>query len=643
MARGTRGDILHQEVLQREIKRSACAWSFLMCNSRRNGATLLVCVVVLCCFRSCAAERQEARFGRQMAAQNTDDPGSNTATLSVDQEIEQPSISGQNSNFESTIAGQLHKVLVKEFNENETVKGVASDGAGRSFDSTVRNGGGTLETVARVTRAHDFDTQSIDVDFQQENSLGGASPIVRAGSENEQQSYSQDSFIHQLRDVSRGIDKVMRTGKGDAEDVERLVDSSDNEFVISNPKSGTMELQQDLRLIQDLVILFCSAALGSTLFCLLGQPVITGYLLAGSLIGPGGLGLIVELVQVETLAQFGVIFLLFGLGLEFSASKLRHIRGVAVWGGCTQISLTMLLCGVASDVTGAGTKEGVFVGALLSMSSTAIAGKCVLETGALNTLHGQITMGTLILQDCCVGLLFALVPVLAGSKSFGQCAFTLLGISFKMIVFLSCCLALSRTLVLRLFHFASRQVAELFQTITVAFCLAVAVVSDQLGLSLEFGAFSAGIMISATPYAEKTLENLHQIQNIFAALFMVSIGLIMNPFFLWVHSDILLGSLLVIVALKTSIIGMVVRAFGYSSGVSMTVGISLAQIGEFSFVLLSRASNVGLIERKLYLLLLGTTALSLFITPTLVRSIPHFLRFASNMKMLKLDEGELNW
>ena len=358
MARGTRGDILHQEVLQREIKRSACACSFLMCNSRRNGATLLVCVVVLCCFRSCAAERQEARFGRQMAAQNTDDPGSNTATLSVDQEIEQPSISGQNSNFESTIAGQLHKVLVKEFNENETVKGVASDGAGRSFDSTVRNGGGTLETVARVTRAHDFDTQSIDVDFQQENSLGGASPIVRAGSENEQQSYSQDSFIHQLRDVSRGIDKVMRTGKGDAEDVERLVDSSDNEFVISNPKSGTMELQQDLRLIQDLVILFCSAALGSTLFCLLGQPVITGYLLAGSLIGPGGLGLIVELVQVETLAQFGVIFLLFGLGLEFSASKLRHIRGVAVWGGCTQISLTMLLCGVASDVTGAGTKEG---------------------------------------------------------------------------------------------------------------------------------------------------------------------------------------------------------------------------------------------------------------------------------------------
>ena len=195
VARGTRGGILHQEVLQRETERSACACSFLMCSSRRNGATLLVCVVVLCCFRSCAAERQEARFGRQMAAQHTDDPGPNAATLSEDQAVEQPSISGQNSNFESTIAGQLHKVLVKEFNENETVKGVASDGAGRSFDSTVRNGGGTLETVARVTRAHDFDTQSIDVDSQQESSVGGASPIVRAGSENEQQLVSA-GFVH---------------------------------------------------------------------------------------------------------------------------------------------------------------------------------------------------------------------------------------------------------------------------------------------------------------------------------------------------------------------------------------------------------------------------------------------------------------
>jgi Kef-type K+ transport system membrane component KefB len=550
--------------------------------------------------------------------------------------------SDSNSNhFDSTIAGQLHKVLVKEFDENETVKGVASEGAGRSFDGTVRAGGGTLETVVRVTRTHDEGQHSTKLSYDSESSKPqGDDGLLREGSvHGDTMDHSgQDSLIGQLKDVSRGIDRVIRTGKTDAEDVERLVDSSDNEFVISNPKSGTMELQQDLQLIRDLVILFFSAAIGSTIFCLLGQPVITGYLLSGSFIGPGGLGVIVELVQVETLAQFGIIFLLFGLGLEFSAAKLRQVRGVAVLGGCLQIALMMLLCGVVSDVTGAGMKEGIFVGALLSMSSTAIAGKCIIEGGAINTLHGQITMGTLILQDCCVGLLFALVPVLAEGKNLGQSLFTLIGIFFKMGMFLGACFCLSRTLVQKMFRFASKQVPELFQIIAVAFCLAISLGSDQLGLSLEFGAFFAGVMISATPHAESTVENLHQIRNIFAALFMVSIGLIVNPFFLWIHADILLGSLLIIVTLKTSLVAIVVRAFGYSPGVCLTVGVSLAQIGEFSFVLLSRASNAGLVERKLYLLLLGTTALSLVITPTLIRGIPRILPVMGNFKAIHSDE-----
>ena len=132
------------------------------------------------------------------------------------------------------------------------------------------------------------------------------------------------------------------------------------------------------------------------------------------------------------------------------------------------------------------------MGALLSMSSTAIAGKCIIEGKPM--IHGQITMGTLILQDCCVGLLFALVPVLAGGKTLGQCLFTLVGIFFKIAVFLCACFCLSRTLVQKMFRFASKQVPELFQIIAIAFCLAISLGSDQLGLSLEFGAFFAGVM-----------------------------------------------------------------------------------------------------------------------------------------------------
>jgi len=168
--------------------------------------------------------------------------------------------SDSNSNhFDSTIAGQLHKVLVKEFDENETVKGVASEGAGRSFDGTVRAGGGTLETVVRVTRTHDEGQHSTKLSYDSESSKPqGDDGLLREGSvHGDTMDHSgQDSLIGQLKDVSRGIDRVIRTGKTDAEDVERLVDSSDNEFVISNPKSGTMELQQDLQLIRDLVILF---------------------------------------------------------------------------------------------------------------------------------------------------------------------------------------------------------------------------------------------------------------------------------------------------------------------------------------------------------------------------------------------------
>ncbi|XP_026662916.2 K(+) efflux antiporter 4-like isoform X4 [Phoenix dactylifera] len=146
----------------------------------------------------------------------------------------------------------------------------------------------------------------------------------------------------------------------------------DNVFIISNPKSKYPVLQLDLRLISDLVVIIVSATCGGIAFARAGQPVITGYLLAGSVIGPGGFSFISEMVQVETVAQFGVIFLLFALGLEFFAAKLHVVRAVAVLGGLLQIVLFMCLCGAAASLCGGKTSEGVFVGAFLSMSSTTV-------------------------------------------------------------------------------------------------------------------------------------------------------------------------------------------------------------------------------------------------------------------------------
>jgi Kef-type K+ transport system membrane component KefB len=366
-----------------------------------------------------------------------------------------------------------------------------------------------------------------------------------------------------------------------------------------------------------------SAAIGALLFTLLGQPLITGYLIAGSIVGPGGLGLVVELVQVETLAQFGIIFLLFALGVEFSFGKLRHVQSVAVFGGSMEILLMMLVCGVISDFTGAPSKEGVFVGAFLSMSSTAVVIKCLMERGAMGTLHGQITIGTLILQDCTVGLLFALLPVLGGSHGIGEGVVSLIRVTLVMVAFLLGAVFLSRHVVPNLFRVISkRNNPELYQMTSVAFCLTIAWFSEHLGLSIELGAFVAGVMVSSTPYAEQVLKHVEPIRNVFAALFIASIGMIMNPFFLWIHLDVLVATLFVVVVFKCSLITLVVRAFGYSTRTSFTVGMSMAQVGEFSFVLLSRASNLGLVQRKLYLLLLGTTALSLIGTCVRLSQIP---------------------
>ncbi|CAN1826157.1 K(+) efflux antiporter 4 [Linum perenne] len=358
---------------------------------------------------------------------------------------------------------------------------------------------------------------------------------------------------------------------------------------------------------------------------LIDRKVFSGYLLAGSVIGPGGFSVVSEMVQVETVAQFGVIFLLFVLGLEFSITKLRVVRAVAVVGGLLQISLFMCLCGLTALLCGGKASEGVFVGAFLSMSSTAVVLKFLMERNSINTLYGQVTVGTLILQDCTVGLLFALLPVLGGTSGILQGVISMTKLLVLLIAFLATLTILSRTCVpwfLKLMISLSSQTNELYQLASVAFCLLVAWCSDKLGLSLELGSFAAGVMISTTDLAHHTLEQVEPIRNFFAALFLASIGMLIDVHFLWNHVDILLASVLLVIVVKTIVAASVVKGFGYNNKIALLVGMSLAQIGEFSFVILSRASNIHLIEGKLYLLLLGTTALSLVTTPFLFKLIP---------------------
>lgn len=563
------------------------------------------------------------------------DFSSTTPTVSDSlQEKEYNAKTSSGKAFEKTLAAQFEKVLAKEFNDKDGTesKGMASEGAGRSFNRSIALQGATLETVVRVSRS-----KSPSFPLESANNVGASSI-----SGNAQENSSLGKFRRSIAKISSGVFtySVLNHIPEHEIFVERLIDSSDNEFVISNPKNGTMELQQDHRLITDIVIIICAATIGAAVFGALGQQFITGFLLSGSLIGPGGFGLVVELVQVETLAQFGVVFLLFSLGVEFSISKLRHVKNVSILGGSIEVILAMLLCGVLSDFSGAPTKEGIFIGGFLSMSSTTVVVKCLMERDEMSTLHGQITLGTLILQDCTIGLLFALLPVLGGSHGVVDGVVSLIQTVITMFFFLVLCIFITRYLICHFMRAVFTFSSELFQLVLIAFCLLIAWLSDHIGLSIELGAFIAGVMVSSTTFSEQALTKIEPIRNLFAALFLTAIGMIMNPYFLWVHLDVLFATLLIIIVFKCSLITLVVRAFGYNFRTSFTVGMSLAQVGEFSFVLLSRASAVGLVHRKLYLLLLGSTALSLIATPVLFKLSRQVLHFGALMHWLKVDTTE---
>lgn len=540
-------------------------------SSKRGMFGFAYCVVlVLICARICASTRSDQEMRQRFYG--------NLVNTTVP-------VSGEGS-----IAKMFDDVLEKEFKDNDQPE--ASDK--NSFNNTVADQQGVLETVAKVTHEKGKKNDTLEAN--------GTRPF-------------------QLQDV-------FTLGDGDSDDTTTLIDKKDNVFVMSNKKSKYPTLQVDLRLISDLVVLIVSAAVGGIIFSCLGQPVIVGYLLAGSLIGPGGLNFISEMVQVETFAHFGVVFLLFALGLEFSLTKLKVVGPVAIFGGFFQIVIFMMLSGVTAKLCGAKLSEGVFVGSFLSMSSTAVVVKFLMERNYGNSLHGQVTIGTLIFQDCAVGLLFALLPVLGGNSGLLQGMVSMGKLLVVLSIYLFSVSVLSWSFVprfLKLMIRISSQTNELYQLAAVAFCLLSAWCSDKLGLSLELGSFVAGVMISTTDFAKHTLDQVEPIRNLFAALFLSSIGMLIHVHFLWNHVDILLAAVILVIVVKTAVVVVVTKAFGYSLKTSFHVGVLLAQVGEFAFVLLSRASNLDLVEGKMYLLLLGTTALSLVTTPLLFKLIPYMI------------------
>lgn len=389
-------------------------------------------------------------------------------------------------------------------------------------------------------------------------------------------------------------------------------------------------------LIFDLVTALGAAAVGGFVANRLRQPVLLGYLVSGLLVGPYGFKLIGNTAEINAMAEIGVAFLLFALGVEFSLAELRRFQDIAIRGSLLQIGLTIAVTAGISLLVGGGLggAQGIYLGALLSLSSTAVVLKTLTERGEINTPHAQVMLAILIAQDLALGLMLAILPALKEPGSAIAMALFwafLKGILFLLGAFLAGIWAippLIRTV-------AATESSELFLLTVIALCLGVALLTNALGLSIEMGAFIAGLMIAEIDYADQALAKVLPLRDTFASLFFASIGMLIDPQVLLDNLGLILGLVILVMVCKAGIIFPIVLKFGYSFKTATIAALGLNQIGEFSFVLAQEGLELGLLSEKKYLLILGTTAITLVLTPMFLQWSPRLADRLMGMPLLE--------
>ncbi|MTJ50377.1 cation:proton antiporter [Dolichospermum sp. UHCC 0259] len=381
-------------------------------------------------------------------------------------------------------------------------------------------------------------------------------------------------------------------------------------------------METEHSLILDLTIVLVSTALGGFLSHRLHQPVILGYLVSGFAIGPFGLKLLSNVADIKSLAEIGVAFLLFALGVEFSLADLKRVKQIAIKGSLLQIGLTIALVAIVTVLTGwaSGITQGIFLGAVLSLSSTAIVLKTLTESDETNTVHGQIMLAILIAQDLALGVMLAILPALQQPENIAVA----LGFALvKIALFAVVAIILSVWIVPRILsNIAATESNELFLLVVIALCLGVALTTAYLGLSIAMGAFVAGLMISEIDYSDQALARILPLRDTFASLFFASIGMLIDPAILINNFGLILGLVTLVMLGKAAIILGIVLKFGYSLKNAIIVSFGINQIGEFSFVLALAGLKLELLSQQTYSLLLGTTAITLVLTPLSLKVAP---------------------
>ncbi|MEM8487026.1 MAG: cation:proton antiporter [Bacteroidota bacterium] len=338
---------------------------------------------------------------------------------------------------------------------------------------------------------------------------------------------------------------------------------------------------------------------------------IVGFLLTGVVIGPNALGLVANQELVDATAQIGVILLLFTIGIEFSLEKLVRIKRLVFGGGLLQVLLTTGLTLLILMSFGVSWQASLFTGFLVALSSTAIVLKLLGSKGETNTEPGQASLGILIFQDLSIIVMVLLVPMLAGEVSDSSDIFLALGKATLIIVV--SLFGARRVMPIVLERVAKTCSQELFLLALIAICFGMALLASLAGVSLELGAFLAGLIVSESRFSEHAFGEILPLQILFSATFFVSVGMLLDPAFLFTNLPLVLGVVVLVLLLKFLTTAFSLRVLGYSLSTAVTTGFFLAQVGEFSFVL-ERAGR----ELDLYPAGMETTGSKTFIAATVV-------------------------
>ena len=375
-----------------------------------------------------------------------------------------------------------------------------------------------------------------------------------------------------------------------------------------------------------LLLILLAVAVGVVVLCrILRLPAMLGYLLVGILIGPHALGWIPDAPETRHLAEFGVVFLMFSIGLEFSLARLRSMQRLVFGLGTAQVVATILLVMVSSLFFGLDWRAGLALGGVLAMSSTAIVSKMLVERAELNLPHGQKIMGVLLFQDLAVVPLIIIIPALASS---GEQLYLTIGIALlKAALVLSALLIFGQRLLRPWFHLVAMQKSsELFMLNVLLFTLGLAYITELAGLSMALGAFVAGMLISETEYRYQVEEDIKPFRDVLLGLFFVTIGMLLNPAIVISGIGWVLLVLLILLPFKAAVVTLLARWFSGDWGASIRSGLGLAQAGEFGFVLLTLAGGVHLLPAGVMQNVLAAMLVSMLIAPFLIQHAEAIVR-----------------